>query len=207
MLRIFCIFLIIKVYFSFVFCSDSFRESCRAAARAAGLNPHFKNKSKRDDAETASTMSDGTSIDDSSTTHSSNNHSTTTRHRSRATTLLEMAVLNSRVTLESRARREDSSVAFDLMDQPDMVPSGDATELGLYRYFSALIPECTGRDIEEFRSERPKVCQIIFCTRFIINMILFIHLHSCTRFLSHHLINGKCRYIQFLVLLIFLPHH
>eukprot|EP01041_Mallomonas_annulata_P008015 gene8015-16413_t len=68
----------------------------------------------------------------------------------RISTLLEVGVLNSRVTLEAVGSCRD------------ILPSGDATELGLYRFFSPLIMECSGEDIETFRSQRPKIYEIPF---------------------------------------------
>eukprot|EP01032_Pedospumella_encystans_P020235 gene20235-22990_t len=71
-----------------------------------------------------------------------------------AQTLLEIASLNSRVALESK---EGSS---------ELVPNGDATELGLYRFVSAGVLARFNRNIEEFRAANPKVHEIPFNSAF-----------------------------------------
>jgi sodium/potassium-transporting ATPase subunit alpha len=60
-------------------------------------------------------------------------------------TLLEIAVLNSRVILD---RKEANG---------PLVPMGDSVELGLYRFLREIVADRTGMDIEEYRSENPKV--------------------------------------------------
>jgi len=74
----------------------------------------------------------------------------TQRHR-----LLEVASLNSRVVME----KKDGSTVFE--------PNGDATELGLYRFFAKCISErFNGKPIEQFREENPKVHEIPFNSAF-----------------------------------------
>jgi sodium/potassium-transporting ATPase subunit alpha len=77
-------------------------------------------------------------------------------------TLIDVAVLNSRVALEMRpppkAVDDDPNVK-----KPDTLqPVSDATELGLYRYFGACIKACEGADIEAYRDANPKVHEIPF---------------------------------------------
>jgi len=69
-------------------------------------------------------------------------------------TLLEIAALNSRVALESK---EGSA---------ELVPNGDATELGLYRFVTAGVDARFGKKIEDFRSANPKVHEIPFNSAF-----------------------------------------
>jgi sodium/potassium-transporting ATPase subunit alpha len=64
--------------------------------------------------------------------------------------LLDVAILNSRVALEKKS--EDA----------DFVPNGDATELGLYRYFGEQIKTLSGKGIEEYREANPKVHEVPF---------------------------------------------
>ena len=63
---------------------------------------------------------------------------------------MDVAVLNSRVVLEKKDE-----------DAP-LTPNGDATELGLYRYFGAAISDRNGMDVEAYRAENPKVWEIPF---------------------------------------------
>jgi hypothetical protein len=60
-------------------------------------------------------------------------------------TLIDVAVLNSRVILD---RKEANG---------PLVPMGDSVELGLYRFLREIVADRTGMDIEEYRSENPKV--------------------------------------------------
>ena len=64
--------------------------------------------------------------------------------------LMDVAVLNSRVVLE---KKDDGS---------GLAPAGDATELGLYRYFGAAISDRNGMEVEAYRAENPKVWEIPF---------------------------------------------
>ena len=64
--------------------------------------------------------------------------------------LMEIAILNSRVALEKNT------------DTGDYVPNGDATELGLYRFFGKCIFDRTGIDIEEYRQQNQKLHEIPF---------------------------------------------
>ena len=64
--------------------------------------------------------------------------------------LMEIAVLNSRVIMEQKN------------DKSPPVPSSDASELGLYRFFSKCIDERTGMNIEVFREVNSKVYEIPF---------------------------------------------
>ena len=68
--------------------------------------------------------------------------------------LSEIAILNSRVVLE---KKENSD---------ELVPNGDATELGLYRYFSKITKERNNQTIEEFRLNNPKIHEIPFNSSF-----------------------------------------
>jgi sodium/potassium-transporting ATPase subunit alpha len=67
-----------------------------------------------------------------------------------ALTLLEVATLNSRVMLESKE------------GSPDLVPNGDATELGLYRFGSKCANERLGAAIEDYRRANVKVHEVPF---------------------------------------------
>ena len=65
--------------------------------------------------------------------------------------LIDVATLNSRVALEMKE------------GQTELTPTGDATELGLYRFFSKCIPEVSsGQVIEDFRNSNPKVHEVPF---------------------------------------------
>lgn len=77
--------------------------------------------------------------------------------------LAAVATLNSRVVLQKKD------------DQDDLQPTGDATELGLYRYFSGVIQMAWGMEIETFRESNPKVRH--FC----------IHMRSYDYFVSFRL--------------------
>ena len=68
--------------------------------------------------------------------------------------LMEIATLNSRVALEVK---EGSS---------DLVPNGDATELGLYRFVSTCVKARFNKPVEEYRSANPKVHEIPFNSAF-----------------------------------------
>lgn len=66
-------------------------------------------------------------------------------------TLVDVAILNSRVVLEKKT--EDAALE----------PNGDATELGLYRYFGEQISALSGgKTIEEYRAANPKMHEIPF---------------------------------------------
>ena len=69
---------------------------------------------------------------------------------SQTLSLIEVAVLNSRVILEQKDEKSPP------------VPSSDASELGLYRFFSKCIEDRTGMAIEVFREANPKVYEIPF---------------------------------------------
>jgi len=73
---------------------------------------------------------------------------------SQALQLLEIATLNSRVVLESK----DGSA--------ELVPNGDATELGLYRFFTKCVKERYDSTVEAFRQANPKVHEIPFNSSF-----------------------------------------
>lgn len=68
--------------------------------------------------------------------------------------LLEIATLNSCVGLEVKPSNTEPQ------------PTGDATELGLYRFFKQCIASRLEKDIEVFRSENPKVHEIPFNSSF-----------------------------------------
>ena len=68
--------------------------------------------------------------------------------------LLLVATLNSRVVLECKT--EDSP----------LVPNGDASELGLYRFFGPAATERSGEDVEAFRAANPKLHEIPFNSAF-----------------------------------------
>jgi sodium/potassium-transporting ATPase subunit alpha len=70
--------------------------------------------------------------------------------RSQILSLMEVAVLNSRVVLEQKD------------DKSPPVPSSDASELGLYRFFSSCIETRTGMSVESFREANPKVFEVPF---------------------------------------------
>lgn len=70
--------------------------------------------------------------------------------KSQFLSLMEIAVLNSRVTLEQKDEKSPPA------------PSSDATELGLYRFFSKCIEERVGMNIESFREANPKIFEIPF---------------------------------------------
>jgi len=72
---------------------------------------------------------------------------------SQANSLMEVATLNSKIVLE-RKNPEDP--------QSEMIPRGDATEIGLYKYMSGCIKFRMNQDIEEFRAQNPKVHEIPF---------------------------------------------
>jgi sodium/potassium-transporting ATPase subunit alpha len=60
-------------------------------------------------------------------------------------TLMDVASLCSRILLEKKT--EDS----------EATPNGDATELGLYKFFGSCIKSRTGMEIEQYRAANPKV--------------------------------------------------
>jgi sodium/potassium-transporting ATPase subunit alpha len=62
--------------------------------------------------------------------------------------LMDVAILNSRVTKE---RKDPDDINSEL------VPDGDATELGIYRYFSKTITDRTGLEIEDYRNKNKKI--------------------------------------------------
>jgi len=68
--------------------------------------------------------------------------------------LMLVATLNSRVVLERKT--EDS----------ELVPNGDASELGLYRFFGACVKDRTGQEVEAFRAANPKLHEIPFNSAF-----------------------------------------
>jgi len=68
--------------------------------------------------------------------------------------LLEVATLNSRVLLEKKT------------ETGPFEPSGDATELGLYRFFKQCLRSRLDVDVEAFRSDNTKVHEIPFNSSF-----------------------------------------
>jgi magnesium-transporting ATPase (P-type) len=64
--------------------------------------------------------------------------------------LAAIATLNSRVVLQKKE------------GQDELQPTGDATELGLYRYFRGVIQMAFGTEIESFRDSNSKVFEIPF---------------------------------------------
>lgn len=72
-------------------------------------------------------------------------------------TLLEIATLNSRVAIEMKPSKEDVKVE-------KWTPTGDATELGLYRFCDAAVQAKTtnSMSIEEYRKANRKVHEIPF---------------------------------------------
>lgn len=69
--------------------------------------------------------------------------------------LLEIAALNSRVILEKKSK-----------DSDELVPNGDATELGLYRFCRDFLKVHNKVDIESFRADNRKVHEIPFNSSF-----------------------------------------
>lgn len=66
------------------------------------------------------------------------------------TRLMEIAALNSRVVLEKKD------------ENAPLLPNGDATELGLYNFFTEVIQERFNSDIEVYRKSNPKLYEIPF---------------------------------------------
>ena len=64
--------------------------------------------------------------------------------------LINVASLNSRIALEVSEKTKEKE------------PQGDATELGLYRYFSSRVMDRYGMDIESYRLANPKVHEVPF---------------------------------------------
>ena len=64
--------------------------------------------------------------------------------------LKEVAALNSRVTLERKS------------PESELVPNGDATELGLYNFFNNFIKGKSASDLEQYREHNIKVHEIPF---------------------------------------------
>jgi sodium/potassium-transporting ATPase subunit alpha len=64
--------------------------------------------------------------------------------------LKEIAALNSRITMERKT------------PESELVPSGDATELGLYIYFDKFLRTKTGNSLEHYREHNTKVHEIPF---------------------------------------------
>ena len=85
--------------------------------------------------------------------------------------LLIIAVLNSQVILETDETEEvappkassvtDTEVEFESETVP-LIPAGDATELGLYRYFAGCMTTSRGISIDEYRQQHPKLFEISF---------------------------------------------
>ena len=69
--------------------------------------------------------------------------------------LVNIAALNSRVAMESRPAKGDASVE-------ELVPAGDATELGLYRFFGSCVTACFDAPMEAFRARNKKIYEIPF---------------------------------------------
>jgi len=72
---------------------------------------------------------------------------------SQANSLMEVATLNSKIVLE-RENAEDP--------QSNLVPKGDATECGLYKYMKECVRCRTNQDVEEYRAQNPKIFEIPF---------------------------------------------
>ena len=73
-----------------------------------------------------------------------------------AKTLLEIATLNSRVTLEMKPLKSDPT-------KEELQPNGDATEIGMYRFFGTCISSLfNGQTVEQYRELNPKVHEIPF---------------------------------------------
>jgi sodium/potassium-transporting ATPase subunit alpha len=104
---------------------------------------------------------------------------------STAMQLLSIGSLNSRVELEGRQENETAAVKAgstkDKTEDPnstsntEVSPTGDATELGLYRFFSNILRQLPQQGqplrheydaIEQFRSKHPKVHEIPFNSSF-----------------------------------------
>lgn len=64
--------------------------------------------------------------------------------------LMDVAALCSRVILERKNENDP------------LKPSGDATELGLYRFFGGCIKDRTGMEMEDYRAANPKLHEIPF---------------------------------------------
>jgi magnesium-transporting ATPase (P-type) len=85
--------------------------------------------------------------------------------KSQLRTLIDVAALNSRVVMEMKPAPltlaakdgKKSEAALEVL-----TPNGDATELGLYRFFGACVKACTGMEIEEYRAANPKVHEVPF---------------------------------------------
>jgi sodium/potassium-transporting ATPase subunit alpha len=69
--------------------------------------------------------------------------------------LINVAALNSRVVIESKIDKDDPS-------KDVFYPNGDATELGLYRFFGSCIQENSNQSLEDFRSKNAKVHEVPF---------------------------------------------
>lgn len=71
-------------------------------------------------------------------------------------TLMEVAALNSRIALEMKPSKADPKIEI-------LTPTGDATELGLYRFFDSLCQiRFPGKGIEEYRELNKKVHEVPF---------------------------------------------
>lgn len=64
--------------------------------------------------------------------------------------LKEVAALNSRVTMERKT------------PESELVPNGDATELGLYNFFNKFVQAKTGNNLEHYRDVNTKIHEIPF---------------------------------------------
>jgi sodium/potassium-transporting ATPase subunit alpha len=73
--------------------------------------------------------------------------------------LLDVAALNSRVVLEKPAAGEETK---ENSDGDELVPAGDATELGLYRFCGDAVKARYNMDQEAYRAANPKVHEIPF---------------------------------------------
>ena len=76
--------------------------------------------------------------------------------------LIEVASLNSRVILEAPKGFVGEVAVDDKAVEQAKTPSGDATELGLYRFFSQCVQQQLGVEMEQFREANPKVHEVPF---------------------------------------------
>ena len=69
--------------------------------------------------------------------------------------LMEVATLNSRVTLEMKPLKSDPT-------KEELQPNGDATEIGMYRFFGTCIKAAHDQTVEEYRQMNPKIHEVPF---------------------------------------------
>ena len=85
--------------------------------------------------------------------------------RTQLRTLIDVAALNSRVVMEMKPvplTAAEKSAPKAGPPEEMLTPNGDATELGLYRYFGSCVSAATGLNIEEYRAQNPKIHEVPF---------------------------------------------